>query len=382
VLSRIRIDNFASFSGFELAPPRVAVLTGGNGSGKSILWSVLARIQDLVLRDATVDDRFPRFTRTAWDTREVQRFELEFASTEGEFRYVLEVSHTQDRDRFVTRIAKETVTLDGALLYVAGDGEVQLFGDDPAPQPRTRFPFVAQRSFLSSIEPRPDNRKLQAFKACVAAMWMVSPNPLAMRSISADEDLWLSRDASNFAAWYRNVSGYRNELIEEMARALGRLWPGFRLRLAPSTPKSKELRAEMHADGRAYELLFNHLSDGQRSLIFLYALVLSVLGGEKDESKPTPFVFLDEPENYVALAEIQPWLQLLSERANARGAQVLVISHHPEVIDYLAADEALVASRPGGGPTRLDALKVDASGGQTASRAIIDAADEARNGKP
>lgn len=46
---------------------------------------------------------------------------------------------------------------------------------------------------------------------------------------------------------------------------------------------------------------FEQLSDGQRVIIALYALLLGLVDLGHT-------IFLDEPENYVALAEIQPRL--------------------------------------------------------------------------
>ena len=59
--------------------------------------------------------------------------------------------------------------------------------------------------------------------------------------------------------------------------------------------------------------------------------------------------FLDEPDNYVALPEIQPWLMKLADACGDSLAQAVVCSHHPELIDYLGAGSGLVLSREAGG---------------------------------
>lgn len=56
----------------------------------------------------------------------------------------------------------------------------------------------------------------------------------------------------------------------------------------------------------------------------------------------------DEPDNFVSLTEIQPWLQFLRDAVAEQGAQALVISHHPEVIDYMAVDDVWRFERPAG----------------------------------
>src|SRR5262245_59587404 len=57
--------------------------------------------------------------------------------------------------------------------------------------------------------------------------------------------------------------------------------------------------------------------------------------------------------NYIALREIQPWLIALTDKVKDTGAQCLLISHHPELIDYLAADCGLRFFRENGGPVRV-----------------------------
>jgi hypothetical protein len=51
---------------------------------------------------------------------------------------------------------------------------------------------------------------------------------------------------------------------------------------------------------------FDQLSDGQPVIIGLYTLLLALQGLGHS-------VFIDEPENYLSLTEIQPWLMELSD---------------------------------------------------------------------
>jgi predicted ATPase len=71
-------------------------------------------------------------------------------------------------------------------------------------------------------------------------------------------------------------------------------------------------------------------SDGQKMLIALYTLIY----GTKSEDYT---LCIDEPENFLALPEIQPWLMRLYDICGEGQLQALLISHHPELIDYLLA---------------------------------------------
>jgi predicted ATPase len=64
-------------------------------------------------------------------------------------------------------------------------------------------------------------------------------------------------------------------------------------------------------------------------------------------------LFLDEPENYLSLPEIQPWLMELNTACGEHFPQTVLISHHPELIDYLGPECGKWIERDPLGPTRV-----------------------------
>ena len=62
---------------------------------------------------------------------------------------------------------------------------------------------------------------------------------------------------------------------------------------------------------------------------------------------------MDEPENYVALREIQPWLMELSDVCGVKIPQIIIISHHPELIDYFGVEKSRLIVREPLGPARV-----------------------------
>lgn len=101
----------------------------------------------------------------------------------------------------------------------------------------------------------------------------------------------------------------------------------------------------------------NELSDGQRALIALYTLIHCL-----PESGAT--LCIDEPENFVALPEIQPWLDELDALCSEGPHQSLLISHHPRPINLLAREAGLWIDRSGSAsPTRV--RPVGAAGEET-----------------
>jgi len=70
----------------------------------------------------------------------------------------------------------------------------------------------------------------------------------------------------------------------------------------------------------------------------------------------------DEPKNFLALSEIQPWLTTLYDFCSDGETQALLISHHPELIDYLASSAGYWFDRQSNAPVRVSRIADDDSG--------------------
>ena len=67
-----------------------------------------------------------------------------------------------------------------------------------------------------------------------------------------------------------------------------------------------------------------------------------------------PFTLLiDEPDNFLALSEIQPWLIALSDACGDSEHQAVICSHHPELIDYWGAEKGVLLECANGGATTV-----------------------------
>lgn len=157
---------------------------------------------------------------------------------------------------------------------------------------------------------------------------------------------------TDFPSWYRHLTQEKLDDVVATRDALREVMDDFDGMVLTSAGRDRrELTVRMKAGetplgGNTFEVQFSELSDGQRALVVLYTLLHCSL--EKDVT-----ICVDEPENFVALRELQPWLLALEDRVEATGGQVLIISHHPEFINLLSPENAVVFSRSGGGPVRL-----------------------------
>jgi predicted ATPase len=104
--------------------------------------------------------------------------------------------------------------------------------------------------------------------------------------------------------------------------------------------------------GSNMRFYFNELSEGQRCLICLYTILSFVVARGST-------VLLDEPDNFVSLREIQPWLMKASDAVEEGHGQILLISHHPELINQWAPNCGIQFSRDGSGPVQIEKFQGD-----------------------
>lgn len=350
MITRIYADNFRCLGNFEFRPKQLNLLLGENGSGKTSLFEVLLRIRLLVVSGSSAASLFTR-TKTIWDRRTTQSFEIEVEGPEGTFSYRLEIQHPLPPAPEEPIIKGEFLTFRGKPLFRYSDGQVQLFDEDH--EPGATFPFKPEQSFLPNLEAQ--NSKLQWFKGFVAGINLFQLNPWLLDPFSRQDEQYLSLNGSNFVSWLRYLSDERPEAKLECEKRLAEIIPGFQRFRFQSVGDQKGLWASFDREGGAnYELPLLNLSEGQRILAILYSVLYGLVG------KVSVLCF-DEPENFISLPEVQPWLQSLRDLVEERSGQALVISHHPEVIDYLTSDSAFRFERPGGDLVRVSDWTPDPS---------------------
>jgi len=168
-----------------------------------------------------------------------------------------------------------------------------------------------------------------------------------MSGIAAAEVKEPDQFLANFADWYRHL---RQETEDrEYIKDLTEVIEGFdTLRLEDAGERRRELKIRLADPGRGngaqrpLEYLLGEMSDGQRVLIGLYAVLHFAL-------KPGSTICFDEPNNFLALREVQPFLtKVLDRTEDDSGAQVLIASHHPELLNQMAFKEGILLDRPGG----------------------------------
>jgi hypothetical protein len=346
MLTRLYIDNFRCFVGFEYKPARHNLILGRNGSGKSSLLDALSLLQRFVVDGESSPKLFRVSERTRWLSQSFQTFEIEALVNGRIYEYQLVIEFPAGR----SRVASENLKLDGKPILEFKSGEVQLYNEDA--ELEHAYPLDTSRSALLTVSSRRTGTIL-AFKEWLTEVHALRLDPFAMGSRAEGESLYPAVDLSDVASWYRHLlQSHPKEnvsLIESLRAAID----GFSsLQLVPAG-EDRLLFAEFNQATKSnIKFRFKQLSDGQRCLICLYIVLHFVLarGGT---------VIIDEPDNFISLAEIQPWLMKVADVVEERKGQVLLFSHHPELINQWAPSHGVQFVRDGAGSVHVEPFHGD-----------------------
>lgn len=344
MLERLSIDNYKCLVNFELRLDELSLLLGPNGTGKSAVLGVVSALRKLVRGEAKVtdDEVFPTRTLTRWQERDAQAFEAHVRLGTDLFEYRVEVGH--DRRQHRARITKELLKVADKHLFAFEMGKVQLYGDDHTLGPT--FSSDWSESALARVVAQDDNTRLSRFVDFLRGVVVCALHPPALRAESRAEDPTLALDGSNYADWFRHIvqeyPDLRQPYIDRLKSTLDDRFSSLRLERVGKETRDLVGSFDAPEEGSRYELRLDELSDGQRALTVLYGLVDLA-------QSPDHTLFLDEPDNYLALREIQPWLVALEDAVGDRVRQALICSHNPEIIDYLGGDCGIFLARKQGG---------------------------------
>ena len=359
MLKRIYLDNFRCLVNFELAVDSINLFLGPNGTGKSSVFDVLRKVQSL-LSGNKVADLFKGSDLTRWQTSPTQRFELEIDGNGGSYKYELAIEH--DKERQLALVHYERLWFNNRpLLRFEPSGDVQLYRDDHSKGPM--YPFDRSLSALASLPPRRENTRLIWFRRRMERFIIVQIDPYIMAGESSGEASQLAATMANFVSWYRYVYQDQGKAIE-ITSVLREILDGFdHFKFVEAGERHRVLKASFSGGNGDHDYRFNELSDGQRVLIALYTLIYYARSEDYT-------LCIDEPENFVALPEIQPWLITLYDFCSDGELQALLVSHHPELIDYLASSAGYWFERQCNAPVRVKRITEDKKGGLPISELV------------
>ncbi len=350
MLKRIHIENYKSIIDLDLELGSLSLFLGGNGSGKSSVFNALHAVRMLLVEEAKCEDAFPASTAPGWTdwgiNTTTQSITLELLSRFSLYTYTVRID--QNRWKEQSQISSEELRVDGKLLLEFSGEVLRLYARSG--ELVVEFSATGRRSsvfFSSSLGADERIDPHREFVKLVKALHCLHPNPLSMSGRSERAEETPTRNMSNFASWYRHSAvdlSANSKFMEDAQNVV----IGLNGLVHSDMGQGLELlQAWIAVPGRkefAHLLAFDQLSEGQRMLIGLYAVAHFL-------ARDGATICIDEPDNFVSIEEIQPWLNLMIEKSEDGEAQVILASHHPEIINLLARDTGIVFRRTEAGPT-------------------------------
>ena len=348
MLERLSVDNYRCLVGFELDLDELTLLLGVNGAGKSSVLDVVLALRRLLSGGCRVTDAgvFPSSTLNRWRGQGWQTMYMRVRLGEDVFEYTLRIEHEPATKR--ARIMLERLQVEDGVLFEFVEGQVRLYRDDHSEGPV--FTSDWSESALARVMPSLDNRRLTLFLAFVRSIIVCRLHPPAFKTEVDGESSVLSVDGWNFGAWYRSVVQENPHVAVAFNHAVGEVIEGlYEIRLERVGIETRALSVTFEAGDRSFSLHFGELSGGERMLIALYGLLHLTQGSGAP-------LFIDEPDNHVALCEIQPWAAELADACGDGVAQAVLCSHHPELIDYFGGRRGRLLQREPSGDIKVGPL--------------------------
>lgn len=362
MIKKLYVHNFRCLVNFEISFDAYGVLCGPNGSGKSSVFDALTIIRDLASGDAVLGGDGPRDIQSLdlcnWLDSGVQEFELHLKNADDEFVYKLQLE--QSAHDMAPRVHEESATCNGRQLFSRPPNGVQIHF---VTGPKVGYPLDRRQSALGSIQPLGLLDEVLKLQEELAGLLILRPSPREMEAESRAEAAYPDMHFSNLTSWYRHLA-QEQEWIDELRGLLQQVWPDFRsfkLTDAGLRTKALQLRFESIGDRDSGTLFFDQLSDGEKSLVGLYMIVAALRTGASRT------VLIDEPDNFVGLPELQPWVTSLLAELDEK-TQAILITHHPEILGSSTAAGRYCWRENHTSPTRVGPLRVPA--GLTAGEAM------------
>ncbi len=342
MLKRLYVDNFRCLVDFELNFDSINLFLGDNGAGKSTVFDVLGKLQEFITdENANLDLLFRLSDCTRWQDKEYQKFELEIMGNNGIYKYKLDIQKIKvveiDFDTMINDplidyiIESEHLWFNKELLLSVSQKSVETYSDSGTKNHSSRYHY--SQSILPLLKPDYDNKKIIWFRERIKRVAILKITPNAILRHSSQKNTFLDKTMENFVSWYRYIFADNQDKLNQLTESLQDILDGFvSFKLESISEKAVILKLifKTEESEQNIEYSFEELSDGQKVLVVLYSLFYGL------ESQDYTLC-IDEPENFLALPEIQPWLFQLYDLCSEGKLQALLISHHPELIDYLLA---------------------------------------------
>jgi hypothetical protein len=161
------------------------------------------------------------------------------------------------------------------------------------------------------------------FFSSLLSVAIIRPDLRYAESESKSEDEFPDFELKNLISWYRFLAN-DIEWTNTFVGSLKILW-GNDVRF-PKLEKEGPDKKKFILQFEREDVGFGELSDGEKTLLALYMFRALIIRNKIKN------IFIDEPDNYVNLKELQPWLDSLCDFLDSE-KQVVLITHNSQMLD-------------------------------------------------
>ena len=332
MIRNLKIHNYKLFRDFALElDGGVNLLCGPNGSGKtSVIEIVYALTRFLAMPDhsdtiaCSVEDAFPLRTFCRWLTEErgsgEMSIKLEVESAQHQ-HYIYELTVRYNFLEKISRVQHESLRLGETLLLEFKEGHIKMFTDD-----KRELSFRSDWKRSGLVVGSSNNSRIRRFGKQVASLYAFHLVPALMKQDVEKPMETLDLYGENFAAW-RFLRATQQLMRQARVVEQSKYFiPGLVDIRYIKKGDWHALAVKVEFNGRENDIEFNELSDGQKTLLALYSILANIPNGST--------VLVDEPENFLALGELQPWLEAMNDAWEERDIQFVIISHNPRTLNW------------------------------------------------
>jgi predicted ATPase len=356
MLKRLYIDNFRCFVNFEYKPERKQLLLGANGSGKSSLLDAILAVQGFVRANGPDDFTRSVFreSKTRWLNLPRQVFEIEAELEGSQYVYRLEIDAEGDSKDMVLA---ESLKVDGNPILEYSSGKLSLYTENPVDSiTELGVKIDGGHSILGFLSDfRTEAKKFVVWLS--KDLFIFRINPYAMKNTGRFiGPVRPAIDLNNIADWYMSLTLHDSHGMFQLRSSLQEVFDGLAsLNFKYTETGYADLIVSFNRPKESLTFRMMELSEGQRCLVSLYMILHFLIAKGST-------VFLDEPDNFISLREIQPWLLAAEVAAEDGKGQLILISHHPEILNLWAQEDGLLFFREENGHVRTEKFRTDPDG--------------------
>ncbi len=351
-IESITIENFKVFKKTTIKDlPKMTVLLGTNGSGKSTFFDVFGFLSDSLQNNVTIAlnkrGGFQEVISRGCDfNKDLIKFEIKFRNQVNEIEktpivtYVLEIGFKNgkaiiNREVLKYRRGQRTGAPWHFLDFSKGEGNA-ITNEDEYGNEGVEAKRVSQKVTSPDILAIKGLGQFEQFKAISAfrsllEKWYVSNFKIEYGRNISDTGIsnHLSVNGDNLAQVTKYMYDYHRELFENILKKLPQRIPGVNQVEAKETEDGRIILRFQDQNFKD-PFVARYVSDGTIKM-FAYMILLH-------DPEPHPLLCIEEPENFLHPDLL---LQLCEEirEYSERGGQVFVSSHSPDFVNGLKIDE-------------------------------------------